>query len=204
MVRSHWVSMGLFLLATIVGASDATRAEDWPQFRGLRGMGTSAETGLPVEWGEQQNLAWKTPLPGEGSSSPIVLGDRLFVTCFSGYGLESGESGTMDDLMLHVLCVDSTDGRIPVGQGRSSATARVGACAGPWLCRVDSRYRWRTVVRVLRPDRGPGDRPGRKRAVASGRRIEDAWLGHGNFPRAARATRDRQCECRKWCPGCPG
>ncbi len=59
-------------------------AEDWPQWRGPRGNGISAETGLPHQWSSSQNIAWKVPLEGLGASSPIVLGDRIFVTSQTG------------------------------------------------------------------------------------------------------------------------
>lgn len=55
-------------------------ADDWPQFRGPYGTGASTETDFPVEWGPSKNLRWKTPLPGAGSSSPVVSHGRVFVT----------------------------------------------------------------------------------------------------------------------------
>jgi outer membrane protein assembly factor BamB len=66
-------------LALLVCAG-AARAEDWPGWRGPRGDGTSGEKGIPTQWGRTENVAWKTPLPGKGHSSPIVVGDRVFVT----------------------------------------------------------------------------------------------------------------------------
>ena len=54
--------------------------EDWPQWRGLSGNGVSSETGLPANWGVDSNIAWKVALAGLGASSPIIMGDRVFVT----------------------------------------------------------------------------------------------------------------------------
>lgn len=54
-------------------------AENWPQWRGPQSQGISAEKSLPTEWGPGRNIAWKTPLP-LGHSSPIVWGDRIFLT----------------------------------------------------------------------------------------------------------------------------
>ncbi len=88
------------------------QAADWPQFRGPGGQGVSTETNLPLTWDDSENLAWKTELPGPGSSSPIALGDRLYVTCYSGYGVERGGEGNMEDLLLHVVCVGKGDGKI--------------------------------------------------------------------------------------------
>ena len=84
---------------------------DWPQFRGAGGQGVTNAKDLPVTWSDSDNIAWKTKLPGFGSSSPIALGDRLYLTCYSGYGVDAKTLGTMEDLKLHVVCL-STDGKI--------------------------------------------------------------------------------------------
>ena len=63
-----------------LGLTAAGRASDWPQFRGPGGSATTAEKGLPAEWGSDKNIAWKTTVPGYGWSSPIVWGDKVFVT----------------------------------------------------------------------------------------------------------------------------
>jgi outer membrane protein assembly factor BamB len=55
-------------------------ADDWPQFRGPGGQGHSSEHGLPIEWSEQKNVAWKTPVPGRGWSSPVIGSGRVWVT----------------------------------------------------------------------------------------------------------------------------
>ncbi len=52
----------------------------WPQWRGPSGSGTAAHGDPPVEWSETRNVRWKIDLPGKGSSSPIVWGDRIYVT----------------------------------------------------------------------------------------------------------------------------
>ncbi len=54
--------------------------DNWPQWRGPRGQGVSEEKNLPVEWSPTKNIKWKTPIPGRGHSSPIVWGNRLFLT----------------------------------------------------------------------------------------------------------------------------
>ena len=56
------------------------RAEHWPGWRGPRGDGTSHEEGIPVRWSAGENVRYRVPLPGEGHSSPIVWGERVFVT----------------------------------------------------------------------------------------------------------------------------
>lgn len=86
----------------------AAAAGDWPQFRGPAAAGVSGDAGVPVEWSGDRNIRWKTKLPGPGSSSPIVWGDRVFVTCYSGYG--EGDDGNISDLKRHVVCVDLATG----------------------------------------------------------------------------------------------
>ncbi len=67
----------LTLFVLLVGA---VRAENWPGWRGPRGDGTSQEKNLPRSWSAADNICWKTPIPGKGHSSPIVWGERVFVT----------------------------------------------------------------------------------------------------------------------------
>lgn len=59
-------------------------ADNWPQWRGPKNDGHSAEFGLVAEWGPEKNLVWKLPLPGSGSSTPCIWGDRIFLTCMDG------------------------------------------------------------------------------------------------------------------------
>lgn len=58
------------------------RAQDWPQFRGPSGQGVSEARGLPLEWSESKNIAWKVPVPGSGWSSPVVGGGRVWLTTY--------------------------------------------------------------------------------------------------------------------------
>src|SRR5439155_13648533 len=67
----------LFLLA-LLGVT--AEAQDWPEFRGPTGQGISTERGLPLEWSESRNVIWKTPVPGLGWSSPVVVGGRVWLT----------------------------------------------------------------------------------------------------------------------------
>ncbi len=81
------------LLCLLVASSLA--AADWPRFRGPDGSGISADTKVPITWSESRNLKWKTPLPGPGSSSPIIWGQHVYVTCYSGYGLSRTDPGKL-------------------------------------------------------------------------------------------------------------
>ncbi|HUY34492.1 MAG TPA: PQQ-binding-like beta-propeller repeat protein [Pirellulales bacterium] len=86
--------------------------EGWPRFRGPNGSATSDERGLPLTWSDDQNIVWKTDLPGPGASSPITTGDRVFVTCYSGYGVEGEKAAKQDDLLRHLVCIDRATGKI--------------------------------------------------------------------------------------------
>src|SRR5438067_4145982 len=72
---------------------------DWPQFRGLNGSGLCPSCGqLPTEFGPQKNVLWKTGLP-VGKSSPVLIGDRIFLTASDG-----------DDLIT--MCLSRTTGKV--------------------------------------------------------------------------------------------
>ncbi len=85
---------------------------DWTRFRGPHGAGVSDDQGLPLTWSATENIVWKTPLPGFGASSPITLGEKIFLTCYSGYGLDRNEPGQQEDLLHHMVCLDRASGKI--------------------------------------------------------------------------------------------
>lgn len=68
------------LLAAFLSLAATLRAEDWPQFRGAAVSGLSSETKLPAEWSADKGVAWKAKIEGAAWSSPIVWGDKVFVT----------------------------------------------------------------------------------------------------------------------------
>ena len=117
------------LAASLLSASSP--AENWPQWRGPRHDGVSSETGLPVEWGKEQNVAWRLPLPGPAGATPVVWGENIFLTSIDG-----------DDLVL--LCV-GTDGkqrwRKVVGTGNATARGDEGNSASPSPC-TDGKHVW--------------------------------------------------------------
>jgi outer membrane protein assembly factor BamB len=75
-------------------------ADNWPSWRGSQGDGISSEQGFPTSWSRYENVAWKTPLPEPGNSTPIVWEDRVFVT----QSMENGKRRT-------VICFDRTTGK---------------------------------------------------------------------------------------------
>jgi outer membrane protein assembly factor BamB len=82
------------------------------QFRGPGGQGVSDDKGLPAKWSETENILWKAKLPGPGSSSPICVGDAVFLTCYSGYAESVSDPGDQQNLMRHVVCLDRKTGAI--------------------------------------------------------------------------------------------
>jgi outer membrane protein assembly factor BamB len=103
---------GLVLAGSLFFVFGYAQGADWPRFRGPDGNAVSQEKNLPVEWGPEKNIAWKTPLPGWGTSSPITVGDKVFVTCFSGYGQGDGGRGDIANLKRHLVCCDRATGKI--------------------------------------------------------------------------------------------
>lgn len=75
-------------------------AEDWPGWRGPKHDGSTSELHLPLHWSETENVLWKVPIPGVAHSSPIVVGDKVFVT-----------TCTTEDLSRRLLCVDRETGK---------------------------------------------------------------------------------------------
>ncbi|MDP6447937.1 MAG: PQQ-binding-like beta-propeller repeat protein [Pirellulaceae bacterium] len=68
------------VVCAALGAGSIRAAENWPQFRGPDALGVSGDKNLPSEWSETKNLLWKKSVAGRGWSSPVVWGDRVFIT----------------------------------------------------------------------------------------------------------------------------
>jgi outer membrane protein assembly factor BamB len=85
----------VWLAACLLMTSTKVLAENWPQWRGPRHDGVSRETGVPLSWSQTENVAWRTPLPGPGGSTPAIWDDRIFVTSAKG-----------EELLL--LCLDTS------------------------------------------------------------------------------------------------
>jgi outer membrane protein assembly factor BamB len=95
----------LLALCLLLGPNLATRAENWPEFRGPTGQGLYAGKNLPIEWSTTKNVVWKQPIPGKGWSSPIVLDGRVYVT--SAMPMEGSK-----DLALKAICLDAAKGTL--------------------------------------------------------------------------------------------
>lgn len=93
----------------------ATQAGDWPCFRGPGRMGVApaGNEAVPLEWSDTKNIIWKVELSGCGASSPIVWGDHVYVTAYTGYGLVKNDPHqNMPKLTRHLLCVDRRNGAV--------------------------------------------------------------------------------------------
>lgn len=82
-------------------AGPAFAGENWPEFRGPTGEGHSDSTGLPLQWSETLNVAWKTDIHGKGWSTPLVWGDQIWLT-----------TATADGTKMSVLCIDRKTGKV--------------------------------------------------------------------------------------------
>ena len=107
MYRQTVLTMLALTLMTVTAV-----AEDWPRFRGPMGSGVAnSGTAVPSTWSPKANLAWKVEMPGPGASSPIIVGNKAFVTCYSGYGLDQSNPGELENLVRHLVCVDMQTGK---------------------------------------------------------------------------------------------
>src|SRR5947209_8608311 len=96
-MKCPWLRACVLLL----GWAGLAAADNWPGWRGPRGDGHSAEKAAPLKWSRTENVRWKASLPGPGNSSPIVWGDRVFLT-------QALDKGTR----RAVLCFDRADGKL--------------------------------------------------------------------------------------------
>jgi len=94
-------SLSVFLLAT-----HTAHADNWPHWRGDTGNGVSLTANPPVSWSPTENVKWKTPIPGQGSGSPIVWEDRVFVTA------STPTTPGSRKLQFKLFCVDRENGQI--------------------------------------------------------------------------------------------
>ncbi len=113
---------GLPLLLILIASAGPAPAQDWPQFRGPAANGVAEQSGLPVTWSATENVVWRTPIPGHGWSSPIVVAGRIFLTSVISedpieapkkglyFGGNRGKVEVRHRWMVH--CLDFKTGRI--------------------------------------------------------------------------------------------
>ena len=103
--------IGNFLVAVQTTSVSAQPTNNVLRFRGTDGSGSSANVDIPTKWSAQSNLKWKAAIPGAGSSTPIVVGDRVYVTCYSGYGTDLNSTGNSKSLARHLIALDLNTGK---------------------------------------------------------------------------------------------
>ena len=99
----------MLIAGTLISSICQISNAEWNRFRGPNGSGIR-EAAVPVEFGADKNMKWKVELPGRGVSCPIIVGDKIFVTCYSGYGGDLGDD--IEKLKRHLVCVDRATGKI--------------------------------------------------------------------------------------------
>src|SRR5262245_36964630 len=115
--------IGVALIAALLLASEAASNNNWPQFRGPRSTGVADDPSLPDRWSTTENVTWKTEIPGTGWSSPIVWGDRIFLTSVMSAGpVETPKKGLymggnretppVGEHRWLVYCIDFKTGKI--------------------------------------------------------------------------------------------
>ena len=92
----------ILLTFTFAALANGAAAGDWTGFRGPLGNGVSDEVGLPVALNAKKHISWRIDLPGRGLSSPLVVGNRVFVTA---------SAGTRQD-QLQIICINAADGSV--------------------------------------------------------------------------------------------
>jgi len=95
LAKVHRVVIATFVLATLPSLAGGERPQTgggWPQWRGPLGTGVGPTADPPVAWSEKQNVRWKIPIPGKGHSTPVVWGERIFITT----AVPHGEAPTSD------------------------------------------------------------------------------------------------------------
>src|SRR5471032_1361718 len=94
-------SLRLILLAFVfVSSAMLVRADNWERFRGPNGSGISRDKNIPLKFSATDGVLWKTPIPGDGNSSPVVWGDRVFL-----------QTASLNGADRSLLCLDANTGK---------------------------------------------------------------------------------------------
>ena len=161
-------------LAVAVGCT--VSAADWPQWRGPNGTGVSDEKDLPLRWSATENVTWKIDLGGVGVSTPIVSGDRVFVTSQIGTGV------SRQGPRLSQGPAAATSGERGLGTARSAPAADGTFLLVEAFQRADGRRLWQYRVEAAKPLPAVHD----KHNLASPSPVTDgqlvyAWFGTGQI-----------------------
>jgi outer membrane protein assembly factor BamB len=165
------------ILCVIAGGSVA--AADWPHWRGPHGTGATSEANLPVRWSASENVAWKAPIGGLGVSTPIVSGDRVFVTSQVGSGVR--RAGNHPRLVQGGNAAEAGERELGVSRRPASSDGRTWFLVESFS-RTDGRRLWQYRLEAR------GELPGvhDKHNLASPSPVTDgqlvyAWFGTGQL-----------------------
>ena len=103
-------SVDVYGLVFVLGFSSLVHANNWGHWRGPTGNGTATEGQPPTVWSSTKNVKWKVEIPGQGSSSPVIWGNQVFVT--TAVGAEGKNKGAIPTLEYKLLCYDRSNGNL--------------------------------------------------------------------------------------------
>jgi outer membrane protein assembly factor BamB len=163
----------------LVFAVAQVRADNWPQWRGPLATGVSAETGLPERWSDTENIAWKAPIRGLGISSPVVWGDRVFVTSQIGRGAR--RAGNHPSLVQGGNPADAGERALGAGLTGPPAGAKISFLVTA-LSRIDGKKLWEHELAAEGDLAEVHDKHNLASAspVTDGQRVY-AWFGSGQI-----------------------
>ena len=102
------VSLLLIALPLLAQTSASNSVQHWPQWRGPDGTGSAVDARPPATWSEHENIQWKVPIPGQGHSSPVVWGDRVFLSTAVPQEPAVEPSGVYDYTLMALSRVDGS------------------------------------------------------------------------------------------------
>jgi hypothetical protein len=141
---------------------------DWPQFRGPGGQGVSDEKNVPLTWSETKNVRWKTAIPGRGWSSPVIQGDRIWLT-----------TATEDGRSLRAISVN-------VNTGAIEQNVELFQLKSPKLMNAKNRRQWSKATAFIFTSARTALRVSRSLARSCGR--QNSNMTTGNMDRAGRRS----------------
>ncbi|MBI1372561.1 MAG: PQQ-binding-like beta-propeller repeat protein [Phycisphaera sp.] len=125
----HWlvcvVMVGAIGAASVFAADEVARGVVWPQWRGPGGQGITPKANVPLEWGASKNVTWKTAIHGTGYSSPVIEGDRIWVTTSEEVAADEADAkerlkvntgnqplNLAAEVRFFAVCVDAKSGKV--------------------------------------------------------------------------------------------
>ena len=143
-VATLLASLAAFSIARSANAQQQSAQNNWPKWRGPLGTGEATNASPPIKWSEQENIKWKIKLPGRGTATPIVWGDKIFIqtAIATGKKVEPAEqkgaaatgetaSAKQSDTKNEAVKKDEAKSDSPTGGGRGQRGGGQGGFGGP-------------------------------------------------------------------------